>query len=84
MKDNTAWMFCYNSKHNAPKEMSYVTADGNYGSDEVLVFPYDALTEAQWEILGEMGDYDKLPYVEAVLNGKDTEFLEEIGWDSEW
>jgi hypothetical protein len=52
--------------------MAYVSADGNYGSDEVVEFEYDELTEAQWETLSVLADRDKFPYVVSVLNGEDT------------
>jgi hypothetical protein len=71
MKDNTAWMLCYSTEHREP--MGYVTADGNYGGDEVLVFPHKLLTEKQWDILGECSDYDRINYVKAILNGDDLE-----------
>jgi len=77
MKDNTAWMATYNSKINSSEQMSYVTADGNYGSDEVLVFPYNTLTEQQWEQLNQMHESDRLPYVEAIINGEDYQQYED-------
>lgn len=52
--------------------MAYVTADGNYGSDEVVEFLYEELTDAQWETLSVLPDRDKFPYVVSVLNGEDT------------
>lgn len=56
---------------------SYVTEDGNYGSDEIITFPYKMLNEEQWEFLGELSDYDRLPFVRAVLE-IDQEALREI------
>jgi hypothetical protein len=52
--------------------MAYVTADGNYGSDEVVEFEYEELTDAQWETVAVLPDRDKFPYVISVLNGEDT------------
>lgn len=52
--------------------MAYVTADGNYGSDEVVEFEYEELTDAQWETVAVLSDRDKFPYVISVLNGEDT------------
>jgi hypothetical protein len=75
MKDNTAWMVVYSTKHR-PKH-SYVSADGNYGSDEVLVFPYDTLTEQQWEQLNQMHESNRLPYVEAIISGEDYQQYED-------
>lgn len=51
--------------------MAYVTGDGNYGSDELIEFLYEELTNDQWEVLSNLPDYDKLPYVASVLNGED-------------
>lgn len=52
--------------------MAYVSGDGNYGSDEVVEFLYEELTDAQWETLSVLPDRDKFPYVMSVLNGEDT------------
>lgn len=71
MKDNTAWMRVYSSRTNASVPMSYVTEDGNYGSDELVAFPYDTLTDKQWDILSECSDYDRINYVKAIINGDD-------------
>ena len=49
---------------------SYVTVDGNYGSDEVLLFDYDSLTKEQWELLGELPDEERIKYVRAIISGK--------------
>jgi hypothetical protein len=69
-------MNTYNSAINSSEQMSYVSADGNYGSDEVLVFPYDALTEQQWEELGSQTDSDRIIYVQRILNGENVEDME--------
>jgi hypothetical protein len=69
-------MATYNSKINSSEQMSYVSADGNFGSDEVLVFPYDALTEQQWEELGSQTDSDRIIYVQRILNGENVEDME--------
>lgn len=50
--------------------MGYVSVDGNYGVDEVIVFDNDSLTEEEWATLDELSDYEKLPYVRTVLGGK--------------
>lgn len=65
-------MNTYNSEVNSSEQMSYVSADGNYGSDTVLIFPYATLTEEQWETLSSMHDSTRLLYVLAVIEGKDT------------
>ncbi len=51
--------------------MAYVSNYGNWGQEEVIVFDDDDLTESQWEMLDELPDYEKMPYVEAVLAGDD-------------
>lgn len=76
-KDNTLWMQCYSTEHRS--NMSYVSADGNYGSDEILVFPYHALTESQWDLVMELSDSNRLPFIYAVVNGQDTS-----AWDQDW
>jgi hypothetical protein len=64
-------------KQDGPKDFwgfegkGYVTEDGNYGGDIVLVFEHDALTQEQWDRLGECSDYDRIKYVQAILNGDD-------------
>lgn len=52
--------------------MAYVSEYGNWGTEEVLVFDITNLNEEQREVLYELPDYDKLPYIKAVLNGDDT------------
>lgn len=52
--------------------MAYVSEYGNWGTEEVLVFDITNLNEQQREVLDELSDYDKLPYIKAVLNGDDT------------
>jgi hypothetical protein len=49
----------------------YVTTDGNYGGDSLIVFEHNALTQEQWDKLGELSDYDRINYVEAVLSKSD-------------
>jgi len=56
-------------KSSTPK-YGYVTVDGNYGSDEALLFDYKSLTEQQWGILGELPDEERIKYVRAILAGK--------------
>ena len=57
------------AKSKKPK-FGYVTADGNYGSDEILLFDYGSITEKQWENLGELSDDERIKYVRAILSGK--------------
>lgn len=54
----------------------YVTADGNYGGDDILIFDRDALTEQQWEELGSQTDSDRIVYIQRILNGEDVSDME--------
>ena len=51
--------------------MGYVSEYGNWGTEQVLVFDNSELTEEQIDTLSILSDYDKLPYVEAILAGQD-------------
>lgn len=64
---------------------AYVTADGNYGGDDLLIFDRDALTEQQWEELGNLTDSDRIAYVQRILNGEqDTYTITRLDtWDDE-
>jgi hypothetical protein len=48
--------------------MAYVSAYGNYGAERALFFEITDLTVAQWDTLAELGDGDRLSYVDAILN----------------
>lgn len=50
---------------------AWVTDSGEFGSNEILTFDYDTLTEAQWEQLDRLADSDRLPFVQAVIAGED-------------
>jgi hypothetical protein len=51
--------------------MAYVSEYGNYGGENIIVFDDDLLTPKQWEILGIVNDYDKIDYVQAIIDGRD-------------
>lgn len=51
--------------------MAYVSEYGNYGAEDCLSFDTTDITIAQWEVLTELPDYDKLPFVKAVLAKQD-------------
>ena len=57
--------------------MAYVSEYGNWGQEKVLVFDDALLTEEQFEILDEVSDYSKMPYVKAIINGDDLSYWEE-------
>ena len=47
----------------------YIDADGQYGSaDEMIKFKHGQLTEEQWANLAGLDNYDRVHYVEAVLD----------------
>lgn len=69
MKDNTAWMQTYSTEHR--QGMSWVSADGSWGSSEIYVFPTNALTEQQLELLAILPDYEKIHFVHDVIEGED-------------
>jgi hypothetical protein len=50
--------------------MAYVSAYGNYGGERVLVFDYTDLSVKQWDTLAELGDGDRLSYVDAILSNE--------------
>jgi len=47
---------------------AYVTEEGTYGGDKVFMFDSDTLTDNQWEMLTDMSDRDRYPYVQAILD----------------
>lgn len=51
--------------------IGWVSEEGSYGWGKVVLFDPDLLTRRQWDTLDELGDSDKLPYVEAIVNGDD-------------
>ena len=53
------------------KNVGYVTYDGHYGAEsDLLMFDSNALTQKQWDTLGELNDNSRFEYVEAVLNNR--------------
>ena len=56
---------------------AYVTADGNFGADEVLVFDSSELSDKQWENLSFLSDSERLLYAEAII-ADDPEAIEKF------
>lgn len=54
--------------HN-PNDVAYVTADGTFGTGDILIFHPDAVTDAQWLFLSNLCDSDRYEYTQAVLAG---------------
>ena len=48
---------------------AWVTADGTYGEDDIILFHPDALTDEQYEFMHNMRDNDRYAYTQAVLEG---------------
>lgn len=48
---------------------AWVSADGSYGEDDLVVFHPDSLTEEQYVTMHNMQARDRLPYVRAILEG---------------
>ena len=63
------------------KLVAWVTDDGSYGVGAVAVFNPDMLTDEQWERLANLSDYDRLAYVQAVIDGNGDDF---VGEQEEW
>ncbi|NBW11605.1 MAG: hypothetical protein EBR82_26600 [Caulobacteraceae bacterium] len=61
--------------------VAWVTDDGSYGVGSVSVFDPDMLTDEQWERLANLSDYDRLAYVQAVIDGNGDDFK---GEQEEW
>ncbi len=50
----------------------YITADGNYGSDDILITGLQDFPEEYLEILGDLPDYERIKFAQAVLDGQDV------------
>lgn len=59
--DNTAW----------------VEADGTYGVGAIITFSPSDLSDRQWNVLENLGDNDRLDYVQAIMAGEPTAQWEE-------
>ena len=49
---------------------AWVTADGTYGEDDIILFHPDALTDEQYNIMHNMRDNDRYDYTKAILEGR--------------
>jgi hypothetical protein len=50
-------------------EVCWVAADGSWGMSHIILFDADDLTQHQHDVLAELGDYDRMEYVRAILDG---------------
>ena len=48
---------------------AWVSADGAYGEDDIIVWHPAALTEDEYVTMHNMQACDRLPYVQAILEG---------------
>ena len=55
----------------------YVSADGNYGGDDIVIIENGVLTDEQWDRLGEMNDSTRIDYVRAIIDGDDVSEYED-------
>ena len=54
MKDNlTAW----------------ISTDGSYGQDDIIVFHPESLTDDQWGFMTDLRENERFDYVQAILEG---------------
>ena len=57
--------------------MAYISESGNWGSEDVLLVDDDSFTQKQWELIGELPDYEKYLYAQAILAGADLDEWEQ-------
>ena len=56
----------------------YVTRDGNYGGDEIIITSMSDFPEEHLERLSDLNDNSRFKFAEAVLNGEDlSQWLDE-------
>lgn len=52
--------------------VAFVDRDGSYsGTTELILFDDSDLNDSQWEVLGVLPDYEKMSYVQAILDGEE-------------
>jgi hypothetical protein len=52
-------------------DKAWVSEDGSYGTNAIVFFDIESITDEQMERLDEMNDNDKYDYVVAIFNGDD-------------
>jgi hypothetical protein len=54
------------------KNVAFVASEGSYSANaEVLLFNASSLNDEQWDTLSILGDYEKMSYAQAILDGQD-------------
>ena len=51
-------------------DIGWATANGEYGSNAMVIFNPDLLTTKQWDNVGEMHENDRIVYIMAILSKK--------------
>lgn len=54
----------------------WVSTDGSYGQDDIVVFHPESLTDDQWEFMTILRDSERFDYVQAILEGDLTTVAE--------
>ena len=52
------------------RNTAWVDEQGSYGVGEIIMFDDDDLTQEQWELLQNLHDGDRLPYINAIMAGE--------------
>lgn len=52
-----------------PEPVGWVTDKGEFGTNNMIIFNNDMLTERQWNIVDELHESNRLLYVLAVVTG---------------
>jgi hypothetical protein len=60
-------------------DVGWVSADGSYGYGSVTVFDPNTVTDFQWQVLDNLADSDKQPYIRAIINGENL-----TEWESDY
>ncbi len=59
------------------RNIGWVTEDGSYGYGGIILVTENALTDDQWERVGNMRDNDRYDYVYAIMAGEPLDDWEE-------
>lgn len=54
-------------------DKAWVSEDGSWGTNAMVLFDPSTITDAQMEILDELNDSDKYDYIIAIFNGDDLD-----------
>jgi hypothetical protein len=57
-------------------EQSWASSDGSYGSETLVVYNPEDLTDKQRELLSDMYDYTRVEYIVACLDGDEATMAE--------